>query len=559
MLNIKLYIKIVTCLLILWALPLSAQTESEKESKTTPDKDETLTTLGAFVDLQKNLLRDIKALSKRLKAAQTDTEKGSLSEQINKLKIDLATTNTNFENIAAGIDISLLREEKEQEFDFQKEIFSLIRPAIDEMKEMTSRVRQKSDLKEKIAYFNTRLPVIENALANIELLKKKQKNRSLKNSLSATASGWKKQQAFMQSELQAAELQLNKLVEAEIQEAESSQSNLKAFFQKRGLYLAEALLAVIGVILISRLTYASLVKFIPGFRKEHRSFRTRLAELLHRIVTLLLTILGPMMVFYLEEDWVLFSLGILLLIGIAWTLRQTIPRYWSQIQLFLNIGSVREGERLAFEGLPWLVQRINVYSTLTNPSAGISQRVPLDELVDLRSRPYQPDEPWFPCTKGDWVILGGTIRGKVIGISHELVQLVARGGDKLTYKTEDFLAQSPRNLSTNFRIKETFGIGYSHQKQSTKEIPDQLRTYLQERLIEEGYQEQLLSLKVEFALANSSSLDLVIIADFSGEIGDLYNRLRRAFQRWSVDACNQYGWDIPFPQLTLHTADPESK
>lgn len=558
MLDIKNYKNIAAYLLLfLLAFPLGAQTENE--ANTAPAKDETLTTLSSFVELQKNLLRDITTLNKQLKSAQTEAEKEGLREQLVKLKADLKTTKINFENIAAGIDISLLREEEEQEFNFQKELFSLIRPAIDEMKEMTSRVRQKSDLKEKIAYFNARLPVIENALANIEILKKKQKNKSLKSSLSATANDWEKQQTFMQSELQAAELQLSKLIEAEVQEAKSSRSSLKAFFQKRGLYLAEALLAIIGVILLSRLTYAGLVKFIPGFRKQHRSFRTRLAELLHKIVTLLLTILGPMMVFYLEEDWVLFSLSILLLIGISWTLRQTIPRYWSQIQLFLNIGSVREGERLSFEGLPWLVQRINVYSTLTNPAAGISQRIPLDELVDLRSRPFQSDEPWFPCEKGDWVILGNNIRGKVTGISHELVQLVARGGDKLTYKTEEFLTQSPRNLSTNFRIKETFGIGYSHQKQSTEEIPNLLREYIQDRLIEEGYKEQLLSLKVEFALANSSSLDLLIIADFSGEIADLYNRLRRAIQRWSVDACNKYHWDIPFPQLEIHRIYTESK
>jgi hypothetical protein len=31
-------------------------------------------------------------------------------------------------------------------------------------------------------------------------------------------------------------------------------------------------------------------------------------------------------------------------------------------------------------------------------------------------------------------------------------------------------------------------------------------------------------------------------------------RLRRAMQRWCVDACSAYGWAIPFPQRTLHGA-----
>jgi hypothetical protein len=152
------------------------------------------------------------------------------------------------------------------------------------------------------------------------------------------------------------------------------------------------------------------------------------------------------------------------------------------------------------------------------------------------------------------VILSDGIRGKVIGISHEMVQLVERGGAQLTYQTADFLAASPRNLSTNFRLKETIGISYSLQRESTDEIPNRLQHYIQQRIEAEGYGEKLLNLRVEFALANSSSLDITVIADFSGELGDLYNRLRRAIQRWCVNACSEYGWEIPFPQMTLSGA-----
>ena len=422
------------------------------------------------------------------------------------------------------------------------------------MKEMTSHVRQKSDLREKIAYYEERLPVIEKALSNISRLQEQSKDKSLKKSLNATAGIWRKQQAFMQSELQAARLELNKLEAAETSITEASQSYLKSFFQKRGLYLIEALSLVVAILLLSRLSYAAMERYIAGFRKKHRSFRVRLIELAHRIFTVILVILGPMIVFYLVEDWVLFSLGILLLLGIALTLRQTLPRYWHQVQLFLNIGSVREGERILMEGLPWLVERINIYCTFSNPVADISQRLPIADLVGLKSRPAKPDEPWFPCRKGDWVILSDGVRGKVIGISHELVQLVERGGAQLTYQTSDFLAKSPRNLATNFRIKESLGISYSLQKQSTTGILETLYHYIQQRAEQEGYGEQLLNLRVEFAQAGNSSLDLVVIADFKGELADLYNRLRRAIQRWCVDACSEYGWEIPFPQMTLHGA-----
>ena len=522
-------------------------------AETAVDTD-TLATLVSFVKLRNELLQDIKVLNKQIDSEPSEAEKTKMKQELEKLESDLRTTTRNLENIAAGVDISRLRAEKQEEFNFQKEIFALLKPALDEMKDMTSHVRQKSDLREKIAYYEERLPVIEQALSNISRLQEQSQDKSLQKSLKGTTGIWRKQQAFMQSQLQAARLELDKLEAAETSITEASHSYLKTFFQKRGLYLTEALLLVLAILLLSRLSYAAMERYISGFRKKHRSFRVRLIELLHRLVTVIMVILGPMIVFYLVEDWVLFSLGILLLLGIALTLRQTLPLYWHQVQLFLNIGSVREGERILMDGLPWLVERINIYCTFSNPVADISQRLPIADLVGLKSRPAKPDEPWFPCRKGDWVLLSDGARGTVIRISHELVQLVERGGALITYQTSDFLANSPHNLSTNFRLKETLGISYQLQKQSTTSIPETLHRYIQQRAEQEGYGEQLLNLRVEFAQAGNSSLDLTVIADFKGELADLYNRLRRAIQRWCVDACTEYGWEIPFPQMTLHGA-----
>ena len=543
----------VGVLLILAILMLPLQAEEgllPEEGKATG----ALATLRDLVTLQANLKSDIESLNQQLASAQSDSRKQELQQELTELQENLKATERNLENISAGVDLSSLRSQEEQKFNLQEEVFALLKPAIDEMKDMTSRMRQKSDLKERITYYTDRLAIIETALTNIELLQGQAESEQLKATLTAMQENWGKNRAFMQSELQSAQLQLDELMASEASLAEASQSYLKTFFQKRGLYLTEALLVVLLIVLLSRLSYKAMQRYMPGFRKKHRSFRVRLVELLHRIFTILLIVLGPMVVFYIVEDWVLFSLSILLLLGIAWTLRQALPRYWHQIQLFLNIGAVREGERILMEGIPWLVEQINVYCTLVNPVANLSQRVPIDELVDLKSRPCRDEEPWFPCKRDDWVILSDGVRGKVIGISHELVQLVQRGGAQVTYQTGDFLAASPRNLATNFRLKETIGVSYSLQAQSTKEIPERLQAYIQQRIEEEGYGDKMLNLRVEFALANSSSLDITVIADFDGELGDLYNRLRRAIQRWCVDACTEYGWEIPFPQMTLSGA-----
>ena len=78
-------------------------------------------------------------------------------------------------------------------------------------------------------------------------------------------------------------------------------------------------------------------------------------------------------------------------------------------------------------------------------------------------------------------------------------------------------------------------------------------------LTRDGYGRDIINLVVEFKEAGASSLDHEIIADFSGKVAQNYNVLARAIQRIAVDACNKYGWVIPFTQVTLHTATAGDK
>jgi hypothetical protein len=515
----------------------------------------TINTLHSLIKLRAELKQDIQELGQQLAATETEAEKHAIQAQLDKLEADLETTTRNLRGIGAGADIASLRVVEESPFSLQQELFALIKPALKEMKAMTSHVRQKSELKDKIEYYSEKQPVAELAVANITGLIASNENESLERYLEGMLAEWNQQLTVIQSELQSAELQLEKLVSSEASLADASQSYLKSFFKQRGLYLTQAFMAVIVILLLSRLSYRMMVRFIPGYRREHRSFRLRLLDLVHRIITVILAIVGPMVVFYMVEDWVLFSLGILLLLGIALTLRNALPRYWQQIQLFLNVGTVREGERLELDGLPWRVRQINIFSLLENPMAELSQRVRIDDLVDLKSRPVKRYDPWFPCKKDDWVQLSDGMRGKVTGISQELVELIERGGAHRTYLIADFLGLSPINLSRSFRLKETIGISYNLQRESVAGIPDTLKSHIEQRLADEGYADKLHSLRVEFEKANTSSLDIVVIADFDGALADLYGRLRRAMQRWCVEACNEYGWEIPFTQLTLHQAE----
>ncbi len=546
------------CILLL-ALLTAYATCAQAQQAASPAQDaqvrSTIETLNSLIELQASMRADIDELHDQLGSVQGALGKKEIQAKIDKLETDLQTTTRNLKEIAAGADINALRAATEEKpFSIQEELFSLIRPVLKEMKDMTSHVRAKSDLKDRIAYYNSKLPVTERAVGNVTLLLENAESKPLQMILQGVLADWKKQLTYLQSERQAAELQLTKLEQSEASLAEASQSYLKAFFQKRGLYLAQGLLSVIAILLLSRLIYRAMARLIPGYRAGQRSFRLRLVALMHRILTTILAIVAPMVVFYVVEDWVLFSVGLLMLIGIGLALRHALPRYWQQVQLFLNVGSVREGERLELDGLPWLVKQINLFTTLENPTAELSLRVRIDDLVDLKSHPFRKEDPWFPCRRGDWVQLSDGGIGKVIGISPELVQLITRGGATQTFRTAVFLSHSPVNLSRNFSLKETIGISYALQQGSVADIPAQLFRHVEARIADEGYGEQLLNLRVEFARANTSSLDLVVIADFDGSLAELYGRLGRSMQRWCVEACLANHWEIPFTQVTLHQA-----
>ncbi len=494
----------------------SLQSITADEVKTSPAENakaeitEKLGALQAVLEIKGNLAQSIQEQRKQLKEAVTEEDKTSLMNKITGLEKELQNAELSFDEIATDIDLSAIKEPQETVFSLEQEIIALIKPTLQEMNNMTRNVRKKSELRETIARNKEKQKYIKDAIEHLsELLDQPGQSKKLHSTLKSKIEFWKKEYAMTDSQLTSASQQLKKLVAAEVPFAESTRNYFKTFFKQRGLYISQALLAIAVIFILSRLTRALLKRLVPQFNRQSRSFRIRLIDLSHRVITFVLIIICPAVVFYIAEDWVLFSFSLLILLGIAWTLRTAIPAYRKQIELFLNVGAVREGERIFLDGIPWRVDVINIYSILENPVAGIKQRIPIKELIGLRSRPDNHDEPWFPCAKGDWVILADGIRGKVIGISSEFVKLVQRGGAHKTYLTQDFLALAPLNLSVNFRIKETIGISYDLQAASTKEIPNILQDTLQRRFEEEGYGKDLLNLRVEFAYANSSSLDLV--------------------------------------------------
>ena len=512
----------------------------------------TVTTLIDLHNSQKILSKEIKNKTRTLKSVKTEEEKRFIKEELryffeqrDKLKIQ-------FNKIATGIDASNMKKENTQESDIGDDIELLIKPLIYEAKQATADMRKKAQLQEEIDHYKSSLQKAVTANENIQNILASDNIKNIKKELTQLKKYWEQQISLLSYSLNASLYQIGKLEEKSLSFTESFQKSSKSFFQKRGRILLEGLAVFLAVITLLELVALGFVKIFPSTAKASRSFSIRLGGLFFRFFMFILAIIAPMSIFYYEEDWVLFSFGLLVLLGLAWTFRYLLPNLWQEALLMLNIGSVREDERIYYQNLPWKVKHINIFTVLENPDSGVRLRLPIEELVHLTSRPSSKNEPWFPCRLNDWIVLSDDYYGKVVGVSLEFIEIVDIGGGHRVMLVSDFLALSPMNLSTNFRIVNVLGISYKHQKEATNIIPDILYKYIYEQLIKEGYEDGLKKLLVQFSDMGDSSLNIKIIANFGGELAPIYNRLKRFINRWAVDACTLNEWEIPFPQLTVH-------
>ncbi len=531
----------------------SIQDQTEELPEKVESKTETsLKMLHSLIELKKNLSQRIKEKNQILEKSSSDAEKELLKAELEKLDKQLNDSVIDFERIATGIDTGLFAEKKAEAFDWKEELVGLIKPGIQEIKRLTVRARYKTKLKDELSFYQDLAPVARQAIQNIDELISQTEDKELEKDLKKLLPEWKSIEKQILNKAEMAGMRLDEMDSEEKSIIETSRSSIKNFFRTRGLFLFIAFIACLGVLLFFRLFSKLMVRFIPGYHSKYRPFHVRLLSLLGRIFAFVMVFLALVLVFYMVEDWVLLSVTIIFIMGLGWAAKHTLPQFWHQSRLMLNIGSVREGERIIYNGVPWLVKNINLFSELENPFLEVKLRIPIEELLGKTSRPYNKHEPWFPCKRNDWVILADGTRGVVTSLSHEMVELVQRGGSQKIYQTSDFLAQTPLNISLNFRIKIPFGISYNLQKDSTGKVLEILKSYINEQIEKEGYKKNLLNLGVEFQQAGASSLDLVVIADFKGKLAPLYQRLCRAIQRWCVDACTINNWEIPFPQLTIH-------
>lgn len=545
------------CLLALQTCPSFAQehgTEPVSEAQT----QQLQRVRQQLEDIQQSLQAKrtlIEQMRKQLAKETDESERRDLQWRIEQEETDLNNLRRSFENLAlGGVDLSVFEPgSQDEQFNWQQELQQILKPVFQELKELTEKPRQIERLKSQLAILGNQHRIVQRALNNVERLLDDSLDKAARQRLESVRQTWVQRLNDIQREREINQLQLNVLQEEDETLFVKIRQSINEFFTGRGLNLA---LSVAAFFLTLFLMKAMLVLYNRlNLHGGTRTFTTttgrRMMAYGYQALSVFMSILVALVVLYVLGDTMLLVLAVILLLFILLGLRNYLPRFIDETKLLLNIGAVRERERVIYKGLPWMVRSLGVYSRLYNPALEGLLRLPLPEMLDLVSRPYREDEPWFPTKTGDWVMMSGGTIGQILRQTPEIVQLKTKGTVQ-THATTNFLAGEPRNLSGGYGVAVTFGIDYQHQSISTTEVPRILHQSIEQTLQRSEMSEHIESILVEFKEAGASSLNYLIYVTMKGDSAEFYFVLNRIIQRICVDTCNEHGWVIPFNQLTVH-------
>lgn len=473
---------------------------------------------------------------------------------LKNLNRDIGRLATTFEVIALGnTDISLLNPADDVETDWRQDLIDILDPLIESLKSVTERPRQLAELRETIYLSQSKLDVAESALGELQDISLEALDDTATARVAELIAKWTGEIGQLQQELLLSNSQLERLTADQKSFFEGVWPATQTFLLGRGLTLIIAIvIAAIAWGMMRVLWWFYTTRFTTRELRRNKTW-FRLLEYSYYFVTILVTLLAVLIVLYIREDLLLIALSLLLIFGAVLSFRQFLPRYIREARLLLNLGSVREDERVIYNGLPWQVMSLNLHSVLRNPALDGVIRLPLDRVSDLVSRPVK-NNLWFPSNRGDYVILPDGVLGKVKHQTPDLVEISIRGGMTMTYNTSDFYSINLINLSRDetFGVSVTFGLDYELQAISLTEIPVALEAEVHAVLADAGYKKHLKSLLVELSSANASSLDFILFATLDSKVASDFYGLQRLILQSCVAVSNKKGWNIPFPQLTIH-------
>lgn len=529
-----------------------ADATNSSSNKQAADATQTIERLEYIQDVLSQKLAERTQLGERIELAN-EQDKTDLRRQADELTSDIQQLRTTLESIAiGGVDTSLfVTREEEPEGDWREDVALIAQPVIDSLKELTEKPRRLKELNDLIALRQLEMDTANEALTNLTPELERSTSADLDETLQRFVKTWEGRRDDARSaidiaQFQIADLQGDKSIPQTIVEA------LIGFVKGRGLTIVLAVLAGLavwfGVRFMLRGYRASLLdKTTPEGRTRYR-----LAAYSVHALTFVLILIAIFVVFYERGDVLLLGLLILLIIGLALGVRNLLPRYISEARLLLNIGAMREAERIVYRDLPWRVESINMYTVLKNPELHGVLRIPLAEFHGVSSRPIGKDS-WFPTSRGDIVLMDNETLLEVIEQNPDTVELRHRGGQIISVPSSEFYKKAMTNLSRggSFGVINKFGVGYELQEKSHDAVPKALRDRVRQALQSSDLSEFVKDVLVEFSQVSPSSLDYWIFVTMDSKAAKSYLHIQRLVQSACVEICTEEQWPIPYPHLSV--------
>lgn len=505
----------------------------------------------------KDLDQAIRSDSIELKALVAQRGKSGaptdLETQITERQGDLSVVRKSFEQIAVGgigLDVFGANDDPRK---WQEELALVIQPLLENLRSLTEKPRKRENLKRAIAMQETASLAATKALASIERVIAEGHGRDVKKQLSLVSEKWSrlKQEADRKREL--ALFELASLNGENVHWFDSAKVSLTSFARERGLTLMLALIVAVLIVLFFR-----LLSTLIEYRRKHQNKtanRTayRVIAYAQRLLTISSVLIGVLIVFFIRGDVLLLALTSIFVFASALGLRHLLPQFMHESRLLLNIGAVRENERVVIDGVPWRVASINMFAKLVNPDIHGVLRLPLSDLKSLKSRVIG-NEKWFPSSIGDWVLDDMSNLYEVIEQSPDSIELQSAQGTNKLIPTSDYFAAGFVNLTKSKRIRITsvFGVDYNLQAIALDEVPKKIEQEVQAYLLSLTLGTDDITTRVDFQKAGESSLDYFVIVSINSVAARHYYRIERYIQQACVSVCNREGWSIPFPQMVLH-------
>lgn len=472
--------------------------------------------------------------------------------EIDLVNAEIKRLRNAFEQSAIGaVNIDVLAE-SHTKFDWREEVSQILQPIVENVKVLTEKPRRISRLQSIIEQNAIKKTAIDSAISAIQNKMQSTSNENTLSALAALEVNWRQRLLDNVDELLIAQQQLSELQNSDISWWETVSRALADFFKGRGLTLLIALVTAVVIWFVMRLILQLFQSSSKRLDKDEIRTRKRIAQYSYRLLTFMLILIGVISVFYTRGDVLLMGLSILAAAGIALGLRQAIPRFISEARLLLNIGDIREHERVMYNGLPWQVASLNVHSVLKNPELTGVVRLPLSNMASMISRPAGK-EPWFPASRGDFILLNGDTLAEVMRLTPEIVELKDRSGTLISMPAPEFYTTTFKNLtrSESFGVTITFGIDYQHQSISLTEVPVKIKSAIKTAIDNFEHVDEVVDITVELEQAGASSLDYLVYVKMRPDAASSYLKIERLLQQTCVAVCTEEGWGIPFPHMTI--------